>query len=234
MGKAHGRGQGHGVLNVPGGVAAADGLEHGVLQGLGVDADAVGPVVQQHLELVPGDGVGPSGLDAVFHAAGQVKTAVQVGQQPVHLLGRQGGGGAAAHIEGLDAQARLPDHLRGVGDLPAQHIQIRLHQPQGFFHRLGHEAAIGAAGGAEGNADVQGDVLRAQVRLGPQARLGRFHRQTAAGRGDVVGVPQNAAGLGRGLALLQQTGRQLAGADARQRPPAGGDAGDLPCRLEKA
>lgn len=122
MGKAHGRGQGHGVLNVPGGVAAADGPEHFILQGLGIDADAVGPVVQQHLELFPGDGVGPSGLDAVFRAAGQVEAAVQVGQQPVHLPGGQGGGGAAAHIEGLDAQARLPDHLGGVGDLPAQHL----------------------------------------------------------------------------------------------------------------
>ena len=49
MGKAHGGGQLHGGENIRRRVPAADGLQHLVVQRLGVDADAVGSVVKEHL-----------------------------------------------------------------------------------------------------------------------------------------------------------------------------------------
>ena len=49
MGKAHGGGQFHGGENIRRRVPAADGLQHLVVQRLGVDADAVGSVVKEHL-----------------------------------------------------------------------------------------------------------------------------------------------------------------------------------------
>ena len=95
MGKAHAGGQCHGLLHVTGRMAAADGGEDVILQRLRINADAVYAVIQQHLQLLPVDGVRPSGLNAVFHAARQIEAAVQVGQQPVHLIGRERGGSAA-------------------------------------------------------------------------------------------------------------------------------------------
>ena len=234
MGKAHTGGQCHGLLHVTGRMAAADGGEDVILQRLRINADAVYAVIQQHLQLLPLDGVRPSGLDAVFHAARQIEAAIQVGQQPVHLIGRERGGSTAPHVERLDVQPRFLHHSGGVGDLPVQHLQIRLHQSQRPLHGLGYKAAIGAAGGAEGDANIQGDILRLQLRLGSAGGLRRLDAQAAALRRDEVGVPQDPVHLPFRHALLQHPGGQLAGADARQRPPAGGDAGDLPCRLEEA
>ena len=204
-----------------------------VLHGLGVDADAVRAVVQQDLQLLPCDGVGAARLDAVLRAVGEVKAAVQMGQQVIHLPGRQGGGRAAAHIEGLDAQARLRHHAGSVGDLLFQRCQIGLHQAEGLLHRCGHEAAVGAAGGAERDAHVQGDLIGAQVAFGLQAGPGRLDGQAAALRRDEVGVTQDAVRFALRFALLQHSAGQLARADAGEGAPAGGNAGDVTRRLEE-
>ena len=233
MGEAHGGGQRHGRLDVRRRVPAADGPQHRVLHGLGVDADAVGTVIQQHLQLLPGDGVGAACLDAVLRAARQIKALVQMGQQVIHLLRRQSGGRTAAHIEGLDAQTRLRHHAGGVGDLLLQRRQIRLHQAEGLLHRGGDKAAVGAAGGAERDAHIERYLVGQQRTLGRQSRTGRLNGQTAALRRDEVGVAQDAICLTLRSALLQHGTGQLAGADAGERPPAGGDAGDVPRRLEE-
>ena len=233
MGEAHGGGQRHGLFDVLRAVLPSDGREHLRLQRLGIHADAVGSVIQQYLQLLPVNGVRAAGLDAVFHAVRQVEAAVQVGQQRIHLPGGQGGGRAAAHVEGLDAQPRLLHHPSGGGDLLRQRRQIRLHQGEGLLHRRGYEAAIGAAGGAEGDAHVEGYLLRAQVALGAQPGLGALQRQSAAGGRHAVGVPQDAVGLTGGHALLQHAPHQLGRADAGQRAPAGRHAGDIPGGAEE-
>ena len=51
-------------------------------------------------------------------------------------------------------QPQVPHRPCRPGNFSQQRLQIRLHEPEALLHRLGHEAAIGAAGGAEGNADV--------------------------------------------------------------------------------
>ena len=87
MREVHRRRELHRTHDVPGRVFAADGFEHARLERLRVDADAVRTVVEQHLQLLTVDRVGPPGLHAVLRAVGEVKAAVQVRQQTVHLLG---------------------------------------------------------------------------------------------------------------------------------------------------
>ena len=157
-----------------------------------------------------------------------------MGQQPVHLPGGEGGGGAAAHVKALNVQAQVLHHLRRSGDFPQQHLQVRLHKAEALFHRLGHKAAIGAAGGAEGNADIEGDVLGMQLRLGLQPRLGRLDAQLPAGLGDAIGVPKQAVHLPGRHALLQVARRQLGRADTREGAPGGGHPRHLPGGLEEA
>ena len=234
MGEAHGGGQLHGGQNIRRRVPPPDGLQYPVIQRLGVDADAVRPVVQQHLQLLPLDGVGTARLDAVLHHAAEIETAVEMGQQVIHLRRRQGGGGAAAHIEGFDAQPRVLYHLRRQRDLPLQRLQIRLHQLEGPLHRLRDEAAIGAAGGAEGDADVQGDVVGRQPLLGGDAGLGRLDAHSAAGRRHLIGVRQLTVRLAGRHAAAQQPGRQLGGPHAGETAPGGNAAQDLHRGLEKA
>lgn len=52
-------GQCHGLLHVTGRMAAADGGEDVILQRLRINADAVYAMIQQHLQLLPVDGVRP-------------------------------------------------------------------------------------------------------------------------------------------------------------------------------
>ena len=119
-------------------------------------------------------------------------------------------------------------------DLPLQRLQIRLHQLEGALHRLRDEAAIGAARGAEGDADVQGDVVGRQSLLGGDARLGRFDTHAAAGRGYLIGAVQLTVGLTGRHAAAQQPGRQLGGPHAGQAAPRGDAAQNFHRRLEKA
>ena len=152
----------------------------------------------------------------------------------IHLPGGQCGGRAAAHVEGLDAQSRVLYHPGRQRDLPLQRFQIRLHQLEGALHRLGHKAAIGASCGAEGDADIQGDVVGLESLLGGDARLCRLDTHAAAGRGYLIGALQLAVGLPGRHAAAQQSCRQLGGPHARQAAPRGDAAHDLHRRLEKA
>lgn len=57
MAEAHLPRQGVGLLGLAAGVAAADARKRFIVLGLGIDADARHPVVQQRLQLVPVNGI---------------------------------------------------------------------------------------------------------------------------------------------------------------------------------
>ena len=211
-----------------------DGGKDPVIHGLRVDADPVYPVFPENRQLLRCDGVRPAGLHGALHGAGKVEPFIQPAQQPVHLLRRQGSGGAAAHIEGTDTQTQLLHHGRRAVRLRQQGLQVGLHQMKGFFHAVADKAAIGAPGRTEGDAHIQGYLVFLQLPLGLQASLGAGEAQLPAGFGNKVGVPQDGVRLGLALPLLQQSRRQLGGADAGEGAPGGGNAGKRPGRLKKA
>ena len=157
-----------------------------------------------------------------------------MGQEPIHLPGGEGGGRTAAHVKALHVQPQILCHLCRLGDLPQQHLQIWLHKGKALFHCLGHKAAIGASGGAEGDADVEGNVLGLQIRLGLQTRLGRLDAQLSPGLGNGIGVPQQMIHLPGRHSFFQIARRQLGRADARKGAPGRSHPRDLLGRLEKA
>ena len=147
-------GQFHGLLDLDGGMGPAHGAKDVVLHGLGIDGDAADAVSPQYPQLVCRDGVRPARLHGELPALFHGQTTLHRRQHPVQLRGSQGGGGAAPHVGGGDVQSVLPQQPPGQLDLPAQSVHIGLHQSQGPLHIGGDEGAVGAPGGAEGNADV--------------------------------------------------------------------------------
>ena len=105
---------------------------------------------------------------------------------------------------------------------------------EGLLHTVADKAAIGAAGGTEGDTHIEGDLIGSQGLPGLQPRLGALEAQAAAGGGDKVGIPQDAVRLPEAAALLQQLPGQLGRPDAGEGPPGGGHAGELPGGLEEA
>ena len=128
MGEAKFPHQLHGGVNVPRAVAAADGLEDMVLHGLGVHADAGDAVDLENGHFVFRDGIGPSGLHGDLLAVRQVKALLKGGEDAVHLLGGEGGGGTAAHVKGTDPEALPAHHLPACTDLCDQGVHIGRHQ----------------------------------------------------------------------------------------------------------
>ena len=234
MGEAHRRCQFHGPFNVGGAVTATDSLEHLVGQGLGVDADAVHAVIQEHLQLVPVNGVGTARLNAVLHHIPEVEVLAQMGQQTIHLLCRQRGGRAAAHVERADMEPRVLHHPACRRNFRHQRLQIGFHQLKGLLHRLGDEGAVGAAGGTEGDAHIEGDVVGGQFRLGFCSRLSRLHAEAGTLGGDEIGLLQRALCLRRALAALHQAGGKLAGTHTGQAAPHRDTAQHRHRRFEKA
>ena len=171
-------------------MAAPHGFQHGVLHGLRVDRHSVNVVRLQHCQFIRRDGVRPAGLHRVLGEPRKVKALLHLGQQPFQLGGGQGGGGAAADVDGADKKPRLPEVCGAGRYLLTQSIQIGLHQLQRLLHVSGDKAAIGAAGGAEGNADVEGDLIRLQAPLHRQPRLSRVQRQLRAGLRDEISVQE--------------------------------------------
>ena len=126
--KAHLPGQSVGVQDILGAVAAADGLEHRILQGLGIDGDAADARLPESHQLLPVDGVGAAGLHGIFYAVLHRQVPVDGLQQLGELGSGQGGGGSSPHIQGVDGLARPAQTLAGDGDLPQNALQIGLHQ----------------------------------------------------------------------------------------------------------
>ncbi|CAN4016111.1 DUF1738 domain-containing protein, partial [Dysosmobacter welbionis] len=215
-------------------VAPADGPQHVLFKGLGVHRDPGDPVGAEHHQLFRRDGVRPARLHSDLLTGGTVEGGLESSEDPVHLLRRQGGGGAAAHVEGPHPQSRPANHLAAGGDLPTQGVHIRGHQGKAPLHRLADKGAIGAPGWAEGNAHVHVNVPLLQ----PPGGLGRggagLQGQGGPGGGDEIVLLQIRPGLFRGLPVLQGPGHRLVGPDAGEHSPGGRHAGDRPGRQEEA
>ena len=207
-------------------VAAADGLEHPVVHALGVDADAIHSPAAEDLQLLRRHGVRPPGLHGDLPAAGEVEGILKLAQKAIHLLGREGRGGAAAHVEGVDGQAQLPEHPPPCPDLLRQGGEIGLDEGEGLLHAGADEGAVGAAGGAEGDAKVEVDVPLLQAPLLFEAGFRGLGGQAGPPGGDEVALLQEALGVRQALALPEALRRQLAGADAGEGAPGGRHAGE--------
>ena len=169
-------------------MAASDGLKHRIRHRLGIHADPVRAVAAKNRKFFRGDGVRPAGLDRAFTQPGKVEGRFQFCQQTVQLRTRQRRRRTAAHIQGDDPKPRLPNLLCHSIDLAVQRFQERRNHAQAFLGRLADKAAVGTSRRAEGNPDIQADVLRLQqpVRLqrrpgGIQAELRPLMRNVIAG-----------------------------------------------------
>ena len=141
------------------------------------------------------------------------------GQQPVHLGGREGGGGAAADVEGADRPAGLPEQAAGVGDFPEQGLQVGRQILAEFFNALAHKGAVGAAGGTEGDAHVDREVPGPQQPGSLHGVAGGVDAQPPPGLGDEINVLQKPVGARLGAAGEQMGRGELGGPDPGQRPP---------------
>ena len=203
----------------------SDGLQHLVLQGLGVDGDAAHAAGLQDLQLFLGNGVRPSGLHGVLGAGRQGQLLPAGGQNTVQLRGAQHRGSAAAHVKGAHLQAEPAQYRCRRVQLLQQQLHIGIHQLEGFPHIRADKRAVGAAGGTEGDAHVDRDLVRGQGQLRRPAGLGAVHRHLGPHGGDVIALLQAGLGLFWGKPLPQVTGGQLYGPHAGQRPP-----GQLPAQ----
>ena len=104
---------------------------------------------------------------------------------------------------------------------------------EGLLHAVADKAAIGAPGGTEGDAHVEGDLLRPQGVPGLQPRLGALDAQPPPLGGDKIHVPELPVRRLR-APCLQQLRSQLGRPDAGKGPPGGGDAGEGPGGLKEA
>ena len=200
-------------------MAAADALQGVVVHGLRVHADAGDPIPPQHVQLFPVDGVRTARLHGDLAAPCQQRRGPL--QHPLQQRRRQGRGRAAAHIKGPQPQAGLIQQLLGRVDLPAQGVRIG-GQQLALAHLAGQKAAIGAAGDAEGDADIQVGL--------PQGGQRQFllNGDDLAQDGGLFGAhvkhpPQLFAGGVHVQALVQVGVQQPGGPDARQAAPGRGN-----------
>ncbi len=202
-------------------VPATDGLEHRVRHGLRVHADPVHAVTAQDAQLLLRDRIRTARLDGVFAQGGQVKPLFKHRAQPVKLRRRERGRRTAAHVDRHGAEPQRSRRGRRSGDLLLQRRQKGRDQLHALFHRLADEAAVGAAGRAEGNAHIEADVLLPQACGGLHGLAARVEAERRALRGDVELLDEAAQGLLLAEALPQLRLKQLPRPHAGQRAPDG-------------
>ena len=156
------------IQNIRRGMPATDGFQNGIRHALRVDADPVHTVPAHDEKLFFGDGVGPAGFDCPFPQGRKIIFSLQPAEELIQLRSAERGGRAAAHIDGNHPQPERPDLLCHGGELLMQRFQKRRDQLHALFGGLADKAAVGAAGRAEGNADIQADIFRLEKRIGPQ------------------------------------------------------------------
>ena len=205
------------------GMGAAHPPEGFVAEGLRIHGNAVHAAVAQHGKLLRVDGIGPSRFHRPFHRPrelflGRREDSFQIGAG-------NGRGRTATHIGGANLPPRPAHHLSADGDFVQQRVHIGLYQ-LAFAQFSGGEGAIGAAGGAEGNADVQ---IKGVFRHFPEAFLHQADvpKQRRPFRGNVVFRRQPPHSQVSGQAVFHALVQQPRGANARQRPPGQSDARHL-------
>ena len=139
------------------------------------------------------------------------------------LFFRQGRGGSAAHIQGPETAAGGGNQRRAGADFPLQRFHIRPHQAA-VPDFAGREGAIGTAGGAEGNADID---IHERITGGWQLTLNRGDfRQQFCFRQRYVIVPDKPFHRGfRRQAFRQSFQHQMRGADTGEAAPGGMHSG---------
>ena len=230
-GKARIHGLPVGAHHIGGGMGTAAGFQHGIHHGLGVDAHAVGAVCGDHMEFFLIQGVGPSALHGELDTAGKVEGLPDAVKQRFHLPGRQRGGGAASDIDGTQGFAGCCHELAGDPQLPVQRLQIGLHQVGVFADGLADEGAVGAAGGAEGNAHIQRYVMGFHFFDGGHGVFGAVQTELCPLGGDEIGIfhlPECFLVTHTGL---QAAGGELGGPDTGERAPGGDFFQEGKCRL---
>ena len=81
----------------------------------------------------------------------------------VQLSGGQRGGRTAAHVKRPGAEAVFPHHFPADAQLSQKGLHIGLHQSEAPLHALTDKGAVGAAGGAERNPNIQINIPRRQT-----------------------------------------------------------------------
>ena len=136
-------------------------------------------------------------------------------------MGRgEGGGGAPADVEGPQAQPGPPQPGAHGLDLPQQAVEIRRQQLARAALGLADEGAVGAAGGAEGNAHVDRDVAGLQQGRRPHRGLAGLNAEPPPGRGDEEALLQQPV-----RALDRAPGQQVAGGELGGPDPGEGAPG---------
>ena len=105
---------------------------------------------------------------------------------------------------------------------------------KGLFHRRADKGAVSAAGGTEGDAHIERDVLGQKVRLRLPACPGGREAEPCPPGGDEQFPGHLRHGLALGHAPLEHLGDQPRRADTRQRAPGGALASEGRGGLEKA
>lgn len=116
--------------------------------------------------------------------------------------------------EGADHRARLLDLVEKGGE-------VGLDEGEGLLHALRDEAAVGAAGRAERDADIERDVVRLEVVLHAKSRFGGLKREAGALRRDGVDLLKLGEDGGGSLSLAQERDGDLAWRTPVRLPHAG-------------
>ena len=221
--EAQGAGQLVGRDRLRAGVGAADAPKGRVAEGLGVHGDPAHPVVLQHPQLLPVDGVGPPGLHRPLH--GPRKGVLGRGQDALQIAAGDGRGRAAADVPGPQAEPLLRHQFLAQRDLPQHRFHVgRDHFAVADLPR--RKRAVGAAGFAEGDADVQVEPIRrglADARL----HLRDLPQQRRLLRAHVVGRLHVRHGLIQRKPRLHALVQEARGADTGETAPGGPHPGQF-------
>ena len=153
-GDARGAGNLIGLVEHLGIVGAADVAQHVITQSLGIDADTPHAILSGHSELFRGDGIGSARFQRILLQGADIGHALHGPQQEGQLIGIQNGGGPTAHVDGTHPQTQAVDGLKGLLQIVDEPLEVLGNEGQKPLGGIGHEGAVGTAGGAEGDGDV--------------------------------------------------------------------------------
>ena len=200
-------------------VLSADRREHAVLHGLRIDADAADAGVFQHAQLFRRDGVRAAGLDRIFAQRRQVEAVRERSGQPFELLRGQRRRRTAADVNALHALSGLPDERRRLAYLTAQRFKIRLDKRARLRGRRGNERAVVASRRAERDADIERNIVRADLLIQLHRGRGRADGERSSLGRNMEAAAQDLRRLAARFPPLDQTARELCRAHAGEAAP---------------